>query len=126
MNPAPVGINQILGGLAQMSRTSLVRTAIKHWWITAPLGFAAYSILHQRYKKGELNLPNALTDLAPMVTLVATLVILNSTLEQSEQAAGTAPAAPRPPLGPIRDASFTPTPAQNQPIPAVPVSGDFA
>lgn len=123
MNPPPLALNHVLGGLAQISRTSLVRTAIKHWWITAPLGFAAYSVLHQRYKKGELNLPNALTDLAPMVTLVATLVILNNTLEQREQ---TAPvAAARPPLGPIRDASFTPTPAQNQPIPAVPVSGEY-
>lgn len=118
--PRPV-LNQVLGGVAQIANTSLFRTAIKHWWITAPLGVAAYTVLRDRYKKGQLTLPNAIGDLTPMVTLVATLVILNNVLDQREAAA---PASPRPQLGPVRDASFTPVqPASDAPIPAIPVSG---
>lgn len=122
MNQRPV-LNQVLGGLGTLASSSLFRSAIQNLWITAPLGIAAYVVLQDRYKKGQLTIHNTITDLTPMVTLVATLVILNHTLETREQAAGTAPAplAPRPQIGPVRDASFTVAPHQDGPIPAIPV-----
>ena len=118
-------LNQVLGGLGQVINTGLFRTAAKNWWITAPLGIAAYAVLRERHKKGQLTLANAISDLTPMVTLVATLVILNNVLEQREQVPGAAQPQ-RPPLGPVKDASFTPVARQaDQPIPAIPVSGEL-
>jgi hypothetical protein len=115
-------MNQVLGGLGQIVNTGLFRTAAKNWWITAPLGLAAYTVLRERHKKGQLTLANAISDLTPMVTLVATIVILNNVLEQREGATP-APVAARLPLGPVKDASFTPMSRNDQPIPAIPVSG---
>ncbi len=112
-------LSQILGGASALTNSSLLRQAVRNWWLTAPLGIAAYYMIRQRQKKGELSVPNVITDLTPMVVLVGTLVTLNHILEQREN--GHAPtAAPRPPIQ-AREASFTPNPPQNDVIPAIPV-----
>lgn len=108
---------QILGGLGTLATSSLFRSAITNWWITAPLGYAAYTLIRDRQKKNQLTMPNVINDIVPMVTLVASLVTLNYILKQQE-AAQPAFTPPKPPLGPIKDASFTPT---QKPLPGLPV-----
>ncbi len=114
-------LNQMLGGLGSVANSALFRSALKNWWVTAPLGYAAFVLLRERQKKKQLTVPNVVSDLVPMVTLVATLVILNNVIEQREaNAAPGSPAGSKPPLGPIRDASFTPT-SRQAPLPGIPV-----
>lgn len=119
MNSQPPVLRQMLGGLGTVAASSLFRNAMKHWWITAPLGYTAYSMIRERQKKNQLTVSNVINDLTPMVTLVASLVTLNYILTQQDGQA--TPVASKPTLGPIRDASFTPT-ARPAPLPGIPVS----
>ncbi len=112
-------LGQMLGGLGSVANSALFRSALKNWWVTAPLGYAAFVLIRERQKKKQLTVPNVVSDLVPMVTLVATLVILNNVIEQREGAAPASPTGAKPPLGPIRDASFTPT--SRAPLPGIPV-----
>ncbi len=114
MNQRPV-LNQVLGGVGAIAGSPLFREVVRNWWLSAPLGYAAYVLIRQRQKRGELTVPNVISDLAPMVTVVGTLVMLNHILSQRAPAP-----APRAPIA-ARDASFTPNPAQNDVIPAIPV-----
>ncbi len=125
MSPRPA-LNQVLGALGGLAGSSLFRNAVKHWYITGPLGVAAFTLLRERHKKGQLTLATAISDLTPMVTLTATLVILNHTLETRDRAAAgaPAPAAPKAPLGPIREASFTPSTPHDDVVPATPLLTD--
>ncbi len=116
MNQRPV-LNQVLGGVSAIASSSLVREAVRNLWLTAPLGYAAYVMIRRRQKAGQLTLPNVISDLTPMVTVVATLVMLNHILSQR---AAPAPATTARPIA-ARDASFTPNPPQNDVIPAIPV-----
>ncbi len=115
MNQRPV-LNQVLGGVGAVVGSPLFREAVRNWWLTAPLGYAAYVLIRRRQKRDELTVPNVISDLAPMVTIVGTLVMLNHILSQRTPAAPVA----RAPVA-ARDASFTPNPAQNDVIPATPV-----
>ncbi len=111
----------VLQGASEVVNSGLFRSALRSWWLTLPLGYAAYAMIRQRQKKGELTIPNVFNDLAPMVTVVATIIVLNHTLEQRERMAPPAPQPQKPQLGPIRDAAFTPN---DEPVPAIPV-GDI-
>lgn len=118
---APPALGQMLGGVGAVANSALFRSAVKNWWVTAPLGYAAYVLIRERQRKKQLTVPNVVSDLVPMVTLVATLVILNNVIEQREaNTTSAAPGSAKPPLGPIRDASFTPT-QPRAPLPGIPV-----
>lgn len=112
---------QMLGGLGTLAASSLFRSAVANWWITAPLGYVAYTLIRDRQQKKQLTMPNVINDLVPMVTLVASLVTLNYILKQQESAQPMPAFTPqKPPLGPIKDAAFTPT-QKPAPLPGLPV-----
>ncbi len=100
---------QILGHLGNFANTAIFRNAAKYWWVTLPLGYAAWGKYQERKRKNELTTANVIGDLAPLLSVVATLVMLNNVLEQREQT----PAKPNPlnpAPGPVTEASFSTAP----------------
>jgi hypothetical protein len=98
---------QILGHLGNFANTAIFRNAAKYWWVTLPLGYAAWGKYQERKRKNEVTTANVIGDLAPLISVVATLVMLNNVLEQRESAAPPKPNPLNPAPGPVTEASFS-------------------
>ena len=101
---------QMIQGLGNLATTPLARAAVRYWWATVPIGYVAYTRFQERKKKGDVTLGGVLSDVAPILGLVSTLLLLNQMFETREAKAAANPLAP---TGPVTDASFTaasPTP----------------
>lgn len=99
----PPQVIQQLSGLASLP---IARYALRYWWVTLPLGYAGWVKYQERKKKGEATLPNIIADFSPLVGVVATLVLLNHTLAQSEPPSAASPIG----AGPVTDAQFSTQP----------------
>ncbi len=99
-------VQYVLGALGDIAGSALFRNAMKYWWVTLPIGYAAYASVRSRMKGKTLTPLGVVGDVAPAVSLVATLVMLNHTLEQRDQRTAAAVVSSIPPAG-IKDASFT-------------------
>lgn len=99
-----------LGALSNIAQAPLVRAAVRYWWVTVPIGFAAWRAYQRRKAKdGDAHPVDVLLDVAPMVGLVAGLVALNENLRRSEERQPAAPVAraAQPPKPTAREADFT-------------------
>jgi hypothetical protein len=111
-----------MGSLGDIVQSPLARAAVRYWWVAIPIGYCAWRSWQQRKAKGAVNPMDVVLDTAPVVSLIATLVLLNSALKTCQPApvAATvrptpapAAAATKPSAGPvIRDADFTPKPRE--------------
>lgn len=101
----------VLGALGDVAGSALFRSALKYWWVTVPVGYITWASIKERKKRKELTPLYVVGDVAPVVTLVATLVLLNHTLDERERLAASAAVASSIPPSTIKDASFTTTPA---------------
>lgn len=111
-----------MGSLGDIVQSPLCRAAIRYWWVALPIGYCAWRSWQSRKAKGSVNAMDVVLDTAPVVSLIATLVLLNSALKSTAapvaatvraQAKPAAAAAPRASDGPvIRDADFTPKPRE--------------
>jgi hypothetical protein len=103
-----------MGSLGDIAQSPLARAAIRYWWVALPIGYCAWRSWQGRKAKGSVNAMDVVLDTAPIVSLIATLVLLNSALKTCQPtpvAATVRPQAPAPAKGPvIRDADFTPKP----------------
>ena len=111
--------NAALGSLGELARCPLAKAAVKYWWLAIPVGYCAWRSWQTRKAKGDVNAMDVVLDTAPVVSLIATLVLLNSALKSSQPvpvAATVRPVATKagaPAAGPvIRDADFTPKPKE--------------
>jgi len=96
-----------LGSLGDIVRSPLARAAVRYWWVAIPIGYAAWRSYQARKAKGAVNPMDVVLDTAPVVSLIATLVLLNSALAAGQPQQATPMAKPAP--GPtIREADFTP------------------
>jgi hypothetical protein len=112
-----------IGGLGDIMGSPLARAAVKYWWVAVPIGYCAWRSWQMRKAKGSVNAMDVVLDTAPVVSLIATLVLLNSALKSTAPtpvaATVRAPAKPAPAAAPrasdgpvIRDADFTPRPRE--------------
>lgn len=105
-----------LAGLQGIASTPLARAAVRYWWVTIPIGLAAYrSWQRRKAKEGSAHPLDVLLDVAPLIGLVSTAILLNEKVGQMEarQAQAAAPRpkpSPIPPGAPVTDADFTPRP----------------
>lgn len=106
-----------MGSLGDIVQSPLARAAVRYWWVALPIGYCAWRSWQSRKTKGDVNALDVVLDTAPVVSLIATLVLLNSALKSCETTpkpvAGTARPQPQAAQrqGPvIRDADFTPKP----------------
>lgn len=105
---------QTIQQLAGIVDTPIWRYTVRYWWVALPIGYAGWAKYQERKRKGEATIANVLTDIAPLVGVVAALVALNATLGQHEQKTPSAPINPA--SGPVTDASFTQNPPAAQPV----------
>lgn len=99
-----------LGALSNVAQAPLVRAAVRYWWVTVPLGFAAWRAYQRRKAKdGDAHPVDVLLDVAPMVGLVVGVVSLNEAMRRAEERQPAAPVARQAPQPkpPARDADFT-------------------
>jgi hypothetical protein len=100
-----------LAGLGALAQTPLARAAVKYWWVSLPIGYAAYRSWQQRKAKGGAHPLDVVMDIAPLVGLVGTLVLINEHIKRNEVAApAAAKPSPIPPGAEITDADFTTRP----------------
>ena len=98
-----------IGSLGDIVKSPLARAAVKYWWVAIPIGYAAWRSYQTRKAKGSVDPMEVVLDTAPVVSLIATLVLLNSALAANHSAPVQAVAKPVAGPGPvIRDADFTP------------------
>ncbi len=97
---------QVLQQLAGLTNVPLVRFAARYWWVTLPLGYAGWTKYQERKRKHEATLPNLIADMSPLIGVVATLIMLNHTLEQRETLHPASPVG----TGPVTDAQFSTQP----------------
>jgi hypothetical protein len=99
-----------LGSLGALVQSPLARAAVKYWWVALPIAYAGWRSYQRQKAKGSVDPFAIALDVAPLVTLVGTLVIINQTLRDGYQAPPP-PMAKRMPIAPdqpITDAEFTP------------------
>jgi hypothetical protein len=109
-----------MSSLGELASCPLARAAVRYWWLAVPIGYCAWRSWQTRKAKGAVNAMDVVLDTAPVVSLIATLVLLNSALKSSQPtpvaATVRAPAKPQQAgaaAGPvIRDADFTPKPRE--------------
>lgn len=112
-----------LGSIGDIVQSPLAKAAIRYWWVALPIGYCAWRSWQGRKAKGAVNPMDVVLDTAPVISLIATLVLLNSALKTCQPtpvAATVRPQQPRQPAaapkasdGPvIRDADFTPKPRE--------------
>lgn len=112
--------NAALGSLGDIARSPLARAAMKYWWVAIPIAYAGWRSYQKHKAKGTVNFVDVTLDVAPLVGLVGTLVLLNKVLGDSE--AQTPPVTAAPPRSAatpinrqmIKDADFTPRPSPVQ------------
>jgi hypothetical protein len=97
-----------LGSLGDIVKSPLARAAVKYWWVAIPIGYAAWRSYQTRKAKGSVDPMEVVLDTAPVVSLIATLVLLNSALAANHSAPAQPAAKPAGPGPVIRDADFTP------------------
>ncbi len=98
-----------LGSLGALVQSPLARAAVKYWWVALPIAYAGWRSYQRQKAKGSVDPFAIALDVAPLVTLVGTLVIINQSLAAGYQAPP--PMAKRMPVAPdqpITDAEFTP------------------
>ncbi len=107
MKPAT---SYVLGALGDLAGSALFRNTLRYWWVTAPLGYMVWASIQDHRKRKDLNALRVVNDVAPAVSLVAILVLLNETLDQRAARESAALAASMGAQS-IKDASFTQTAA---------------
>lgn len=104
-----------MGSLGDLAQSPLARATIKYWWVALPIAYVGWRSYQKRKAAGKVEIADVIIDMAPLIGLVGTLVMLNHTYAVNERNAAPAPAAPRPlaALAPasIKDADFTTRPA---------------
>lgn len=110
MNQKPM--NYLLAGLGDIAGSALFRRSIRYWWLTIPIGYVAWGAIKERRTKKTLTPHGVLCDVAPAISLAATLLMLNFTLDERDRRQAAEKASPVPPGSTVRDASFTATPAR--------------
>jgi hypothetical protein len=101
-----------LGSLGEVMQTPLARAVVKYWWVSLPIGYAAYlSFQRRKAKEGKAHPIDILHDISPLICLVGTLVAVNATLQaqHAQQTADAAQAAAsvKPVAAQVRDADFS-------------------
>ncbi len=112
--PLPPDVTQAarsaaLGSLGALVQSPLARAAVKYWWVALPIAYAGWRSYQRQKAKGSVDPFAIALDVAPLVTLVGTLVIINQTLRDGHPVPP--PIAKRTPITPdqpITDAEFTP------------------
>jgi hypothetical protein len=116
---APAG-RGALGSVGEIVSSPLARSLVRYWWLVLPIGYLGYhSWKKNSGKAASAAIADTVTEVAPVVATVATLVMLNHLLAEKEkrslqQAAGapmkTAQYTVRPQAAPVR-APALPAPA---------------
>lgn len=102
----PKGPSQfVLGALTDVAGSALFRNAMKYWWLSVPVGYAVWASISEHRRKKDLSPLRVVADVAPSVSLIATLIMLNNVLEQRDNARAAATVGPV--AGSVKDASFT-------------------
>lgn len=99
-----------LGNLGALVQSPLARAAVKYWWVALPIAYAGWRSYQRQKAKGSVDPFAIALDVAPLIAMVGTLVIINQSLRDGHQAAPP-PMAKRTPIAPdqpITDAEFTP------------------
>ncbi len=99
----------VLGALGDVAGSALFRNALKYWWLSAPVGYAIWASISEHRKRKDLTPMRVVADVAPAVSLIATMVLLNNVLEQRDNARVASVVSPA--AGSVKDASFTTSPA---------------
>jgi hypothetical protein len=74
-----------LGSMPAILQSPLARAVVKYWWVTVPIGYAAWvSYQRRKAKEGKVHPIDVLHDVAPIIGIVGTLVAVNATIAAHE------------------------------------------
>lgn len=114
---APAG-RGALGSLGEIVQSPLARSLVRYWWLALPVGYIGYhSWKKNSSKPTSAAIADTVTEIAPVVATLATLVMLNHLLSEKERRQTAA--AP-----PLKTAAYSvrpsPPPAPAPAVPALP------
>lgn len=76
-------VNGALGSVGEIVASPLAKSLVRYWWLALPIGFLGYhSWQKNKNKPTSEALSTTVTEIAPVVATVATLVMLNHLLGQ--------------------------------------------
>lgn len=88
-------VHGALGSVGEIVASPLAKSLVRYWWLALPIGFLGYHSWKKNSSKPTSEaISNTVTEIAPVVATVATLVMLNHLLSQKAQMAAQAPPKP--------------------------------